>query len=68
MSTSFTNVLSVSTLFFNEVATVCRDVITGLCYLYKDLIILYGDINSENILLSKSDKMKFSKFTSKFFL
>lgn len=68
MSTSLANVLSVSTLPLDEVATVCRGVITGLCYLHKDLMISHGDINSENILLSKSGEVKLGKFTSKSFL
>ena len=68
MSTSLVNVLSVSTLPLDEIATVYKGVITGLCYLHKDLMISHSATNSENILLFKSDEMKHNRFSSNPFL
>jgi serine/threonine protein kinase len=61
MSTSLAEVLSVSKLPLEEVATVCKGVVTGLSCLHKDLMMTHGTLNGENILLSKSGDVKIGK-------
>jgi serine/threonine protein kinase len=51
MSTSLADVLSVSKLPLDDVATFCKGVITGLCYLHKNLMVSHGTITCENVLL-----------------
>jgi serine/threonine protein kinase len=63
MTTSLADVLSVLKLPFNEVAIVCKDVINGLCYLHKDLMVSHGAISGENILLSKAGDVKLGAFS-----
>jgi hypothetical protein len=38
-------------------------VITGLYYLYKDLVVSYSAITGENVLLSKTDNVKLGAFS-----
>jgi Protein kinase domain len=63
MSTSLANVLSVSRLPISEIATACKDVITGFSYVHNDLKISYGVLNCENILLCKSGDVKLGMLT-----
>jgi serine/threonine protein kinase len=63
MSTSLADVLSVSKLPLEDVATVWKGVITGLCYLHKDLMISHGAITGENVPMSKTGDVKLGAFS-----
>lgn len=62
ISTLFKDVLSISKLSFYDIVIVYKYIIIVLYYLYKSLMISYDAINNQNILLFKSDDMKFSTF------
>lgn len=42
----------------HDMATICRGIIDGLVHLHSDLRICYGEVTSQNVLLSESGEVK----------